>query len=95
MAIVRRSWGCYRVLEYGLGFKTKLLVVNPFSKSKMQKHNLRSEIWTFVSGRRCGETVVIPKKKWHRLENRSNKELIIIETQIGICREEDIERKGE
>ena len=61
----------------------------------MQKHKHRSENWIIVSGvakitvgksvktLNVGEAVFIPKDTIHRLENEGNKDLILIEVQIG------------
>ena len=92
--IVQRSWGYYKVLQTGKGYKTKLLVVKPFGKSKEQRHFKRKEVWTYVSGQRFGETIEIEPLEWHRLQNDTPFELFIIETQLGECQEDDIERKG-
>lgn len=93
--VVQRSWGYYKVLQTGKGYKTKLLVVKPFGKSAEQRHFKRKEVWTYVSGQRFGETKEIAPLEWHRLQNDTPFEIFIIETQLGDCQEDDIERKGE
>ncbi|SVA65947.1 uncharacterized protein METZ01_LOCUS118801 [marine metagenome] len=47
---VVRSWGHYRNLYKGKGFKVKELVINPHSSLSMQRHRYRSETWNLVSG---------------------------------------------
>ncbi len=102
---VHRPWGTYTVLEEGVNFKIKRIVVNPGAKLSMQMHNHRSEHWVVVSGVATitnndveltlqeNESTYIPKTQKHRLENRSEKPLAIIEVQCGdYVGEDDIVR---
>tara|TARA_Y100000593_G_scaffold29310_1_gene58366 strand:- start:561 stop:1337 length:777 start_codon:yes stop_codon:yes gene_type:complete len=45
-----RTWGYYRVLYEGEGYKVKELVINPHSSLSMQKHEHRTETWNVVKG---------------------------------------------
>ena len=81
--------------------KVKKLQVNPGSKLSLQKHQYRSEHWVVTSGEAivtCGqntfkleknESTFIPKNEVHRLENKGNKILEIIEIQTGSYLGED------
>ena len=102
---VHRPWGTYTVLEEGINFKIKRIVVNPGAKLSMQMHNHRSEHWVVVSGVATitnneieftlqeNQSTYIPKTQKHRLENRSEKPLAIIEVQCGdYVGEDDIVR---
>ena len=102
---VHRPWGTYTVLEEGINFKIKRIVVNPGAKLSMQMHNHRSEHWVVVSGVATitnneieftlqeNQSTYIPKTQKHRLENRSEKPLVIIEVQCGdYVGEDDIVR---
>ena len=102
---VHRPWGTYTVLEEGPNFKIKRIVVNPGAKLTMQMHNHRSEHWVVVNGVATitnndveltlqeNESTYIPKTQKHRLENRSEKSLSIIEVQCGdYVGEDDIVR---
>ena len=102
---VYRPWGTYTVLEEGPNFKIKRIVVNPGAKLSMQMHNHSSEHWVVVSGVATisnnqkeltlqeNESTYIPKTQKHRLENRSEKPLAIIEVQCGdYVGEDDIVR---
>lgn len=93
--MISRNWGYYKVLSEGNGYKTKLLIINPRSKSKCQRHFNRKEIWTYINGPKAGQTKIINARQWHTLKNDTSSEMLIIETQLGDCKEEDIERKGE
>ena len=102
---VHRPWGTYTVLEEAANFKIKRIVVNPGAKLSMQMHKHRSEHWVVVSGvatitnndveltLKENESAYIPKTRKHRLENRSEKPLAIIEVQCGdYVGEDDIVR---
>jgi mannose-1-phosphate guanylyltransferase/mannose-6-phosphate isomerase len=102
---VNRPWGTYTVLEEGLNFKIKRIVVNPGAKLSMQLHHHRSEHWVVVSGTakitngeheillQENESTYIPKNNRHRLENPMKDPLYIIEVQCGdYVGEDDIQR---
>ena len=96
-----RPWGSFAVLEEGPSFKVKRLVVNPHSRLSLQLHRHRSEHWVVVAGRAyvtCGnrsydleenESTYIPRRTKHRIENRTNRPLEIIEVQSGAYLGED------
>ena len=102
---VHRPWGSFTVLEDGEDCKVKRLVVKPGGVLSLQRHEHRSEHWTVVSGTasvRVGDehlelgpnhTVEIPAGALHRLENRGETDVHIIEVQTGsYFGEDDIER---
>ena len=103
-----RRWGEYKVIDYmefpdGFCSLTKQLTLKPGRNISYQRHNCRSEVWTFISGEgifvlngevrkvQRGDTVVIPVGKLHAI--RAITPLTFIEVQSGsnLC-EEDIER---
>ena len=92
-----RPWGYYENI-YGddhSGYKVKKIVVNPQKRLSLQSHNNRSEHWVIVSGIgkvqvgnnvytiTKNESVYIPVKEIHRIENVGYNLLEIIETQVG------------
>jgi len=102
---VHRPWGSFTVLEDADDCKVKRLVVRPGGVLSLQKHEHRSEHWTVVAGKALirvnddefdlepGQTVEIPAGSLHRLENREQKPVEIIEVQTGsYFGEDDIER---
>ena len=102
---VFRPWGSYTVLEERTNFKIKRIIVNPGAKLSLQMHHHRSEHWVVVSGVATitnndveltlqeNESTYIPKTQKHRLENRSEKPLTIVEVQCGdYVGEDDIVR---
>lgn len=98
---VHRPWGTYTVLEEAPSFKIKRIVVNPGAKLSMQMHNHRSEHWVVVAGEATitnngaeitlqeNQSTYIPKTHHHRLENKANVPLAIIEVQCGTYVGED------
>ncbi|HTX51916.1 MAG TPA: phosphomannose isomerase type II C-terminal cupin domain [Candidatus Baltobacteraceae bacterium] len=102
----RRPWGSFATLEEGPGYKVKRLAVMPGQRLSLQKHQYRSEHWvvvagvaTVVNGPRTlqlgpRDSTVIPRRGWHRIENRGRDVVVIIEVQHGTRLEEsDIIRK--
>lgn len=101
MEIGERPWGKYFVLQDEEHFKVKRIVVNPGQRLSYQYHHHRQEFWTVVAGEavavlndveyvlKYGESVFIPMGDKHRLENRTDKELTIIEVQTGTYFGED------
>lgn len=89
--LITRTWGTYEVLAEGSNWKLKRLLINPNSKSSVQRHFKRYELW-FYPGNLTHQ--IIWKGLWHQLSNESDKVLEIIELQFGEeCNEEDIERE--
>jgi len=102
---VHRPWGSYTVLEDAEDCKVKRLVVKPGQILSLQLHHRRSEHWTVIRGTarvRVGErefdlqpneATWIPIGTLHRLENRTDQDLHLIEVQTGdYFGEDDIER---
>ena len=96
-----RPWGNYLSIESGENWQVKRLEVNPFSSLSLQKHKHRSEHWIVVSGEAFVEidnknltlgenqSTYIPVGSKHRLSNKTNELLIIIEVQSGSYLGED------
>ncbi len=102
---VTRPWGAWERLDAGERFQVKRLTVAPGHMLSLQTHALRSEHWVVVRGRahivRGEETLVlsenqstyIPAGVVHRLENRDDEPLEVIEVQTGsYLGEDDIQR---
>lgn len=98
---VTRPWGNYTVLEEGLYFKVKRIMVNPGAKLSMQMHYHRSEHWVVIAGTakvtvgdsevylEANQSTYISKTQRHRLENPGKIPVEIIEIQSGAYLEED------
>lgn len=102
---VKRPWGSYSVINMGEGFKVKVVQIDPHKRLSLQRHFHRSEHWVVVEGeakitidrdtffRGANQSIYVPKKGTHRLENATEKPLKIIEVQCGsYLEEDDIER---
>jgi mannose-1-phosphate guanylyltransferase/mannose-1-phosphate guanylyltransferase/mannose-6-phosphate isomerase len=113
--VVHRPWGFYQGLHDGQGFQVKRLTVKPGGRLSLQKHFKRSEHWTVVDGTAlvtigektfplsANESAFIPVGTVHRLENKTDRLMTLIEVQCGsylgeddIVRLDDVYgRKGE
>ncbi|MDC1463445.1 sugar phosphate nucleotidyltransferase [Alphaproteobacteria bacterium] len=100
-----RPWGRYVNLFEGKGFLIKELFVKPKGILSLQKHHHRSEHWLVTEGkpkitlnkdsfsRKKNDHIFIPLEAIHRIENKGNKPVKIIEAQVGsILKESDIVR---
>lgn len=94
---VFRPWGWYVNVEgddYS-GFKIKRIAVYPNKRLSLQSHNHRSEHWVIVKGNskvqvgddtfliNADQSIYIPIKTLHRIENIGDELLEFTETQIG------------
>jgi mannose-1-phosphate guanylyltransferase/mannose-6-phosphate isomerase len=102
---VYRPWGAYQCIDAGDSFQAKRLTINPGGILSLQKHQHRAEHWVVVSGTahitrgeetielRENESTFIPQGMVHRLENKGDQTLLLIEVQSGdYLGEDDIER---
>lgn len=104
----RRGWGEYKVLDYKVhqdqnNSMVKELILTPGQYISYQRHQRRTEVWTFTEGRgellldgkvktvQRGDVAIIKPRTCHAIKAIS--ELHIIEVQIGDeLTEDDIER---
>lgn len=98
---VFRPWGYYTCMNRGEGYLTKTICVLPKQKLSIQSHNHRSEHWVVLEGKalvlldgkenylESGDSIDIPLKAKHSLQNPYDKELKIIEVQKGDYISED------
>ena len=96
-----KPWGCFRILTRGIGFQIKLLTVNATSSLSLQNHKYRAEHWIVLKGAAevtigdkqshllQNDSVFIPAGEKHRLENKTDHALEIIEVQTGTYFGED------
>jgi mannose-1-phosphate guanylyltransferase/mannose-6-phosphate isomerase len=102
---VNRPWGWFETIEEGESFKVKRIQINPGKSISLQRHQWRSEHWVVILGKAIvqkdnqefeliqNESTYIDKNEIHRLSNKSNEVLQIIEVQSGeYLEEDDIER---
>ena len=101
----QRPWGCYRVIDGSEDHKVKEIQVKSKSRLSLQSHSQRSEVWVVIKGEatvtvdenvstlKVNDSVYIPTGSKHRLENKLNEPLHIIEIQTGsYFGEDDIQR---
>lgn len=98
---VLRPWGSFETMDEESGFKVKRITVKPGSALSLQMHHKRAEHWIVVNGTavvtceervfelKKGESTFIPLGKKHRLENKTNELLEIVEVQTGSYLGED------
>lgn len=96
-----RPWGSFTILEEGLFYKIKRIIVLPGKRLSLQLHHHRSEHWVVVKGTakvtvgdnetlvRSGESTFVKSGYKHRLENPGKVLLEVIEVQYGENLEED------
>ncbi len=90
-----RPWGRFFVLHDEPNYKLKRIEVDPGGRLSYQYHYKRSEAWTIVEGSatitlngittdyKAGQTILIPKENKHRIENKTNQKVVLIEVQTG------------
>jgi mannose-6-phosphate isomerase len=101
----QRPWGYYEVLVDTQYTKVKEITVNPGHRLSYQSHKHREEYWTCVQGELTvildgkelylpyGHSVHIPLGSKHRMWNKGEEDLKVIEVQVGsYFGEDDIER---
>lgn len=90
-----RPWGEFENLLDEKYCKVKKITIKPYQRPSYQYHFKRSEYWTIVSGEaivtingesktyKAGESVYVPVLARHRVENKTDSDLIFIEVQTG------------
>ena len=90
-----RPWGSFSIIQHDPAYKIKRIEVKPGARLSYQYHNKRSEVWVIIQGEglitlndkvnnyKKGDTILIPKKTKHRIENKGNDNTIFIEVQTG------------
>ncbi|MDR1323692.1 MAG: phosphomannose isomerase type II C-terminal cupin domain [Candidatus Margulisbacteria bacterium] len=93
--VENRPWGSFEVLLDNVNYKVKTLTVSPQKRLSLQSHKWRSENWVVVAGQAYveiddeflildkGQHVFIPIGAKHRLENKGEVDLVVVETQTG------------
>lgn len=88
---VMTRWGSYDVILDMPELKVKILNIAPGKKLSLQKHKLRSEFFFMPNG----EVRMNLPGVWHAPTAPADKELVILEVQVGVSEETDIERISE
>lgn len=94
-SIVEKPWGSFEILKSGKNYVVKKIYVKPGGILSLQSHEYRSEHWIIaegiaevtidnhISNLNENENIFIPKGSLHRLANKTNNDLIIIEMWYG------------
>jgi mannose-6-phosphate isomerase-like protein (cupin superfamily) len=92
---VYRPWGNYEQLDKGEGYQVKRIVIKPGGVLSLQKHKYRAEHWVVVQGRpeitieddvktlEPNQSIYIPLGSVHRLANKTDETVVLIEVQTG------------
>mgnify|MGYP003660114658 CR=1 FL=1 len=101
MQFAKRPWGFWLTLYKGKHFKIKLIRFKIGKSLSLQRHEYRSELWVFLSGKGVmlnagavhkGDYAFIQQGAWHKFIAGAN--TWVLEIQYGEkCEEIDIERK--
>ncbi len=98
---IYRPWGNYLSISEGINWQVKLIYVKPKEQLSLQMHNYRSEHWIVVKGKASieiddklfllkeNQSTYIPKGSKHRLSNKEETSLLLIEVQSGSYLGED------
>ena len=90
-----RPWGTFENLLDTNYCKVKKIVIKPGQAPSYQYHFKRSEVWIIVQGKgelklddvlypvNIGDTLNIPLKAKHQIQNTGDEDLIFIEVQMG------------
>ena len=101
MDSAQRPWGAWHVLDEGPGYKVKRIEVWAGQRLSYQTHEHRAEHWAVVQGTATvtldGETFEVPTGGScevaigvpHRIANRHDVQLVVIEVQRGDYTGED------
>ena len=105
MPALETPWGSWEVLLEETYCKVKRLIVNPRQRLSYQKHAHREEVWTVVQGTATvtlqdqvqelatSQTLFVPCGQLHRIANKTDFPVVLIEVQTGTYfGEDDIER---
>ena len=94
-SIVKKPWGSFEILKSGKNFLIKKIYVKPGGVLSLQSHVYRSEHWIVVEGNvevtinnkttnlKENESIFIPKGATHRMSNKTDLDLVIIEIWYG------------
>lgn len=93
--IFNRPWGFYKTSFLNKHTRAKIIKIYPKNELSLQEHKEREEHWVIIKGEgrltigdsvkdvNPGDYVFIPKGCKHRIENKSNRTLMISEVQLG------------
>lgn len=90
-----KEWGTQEILNYSQGYKVRKLTVFPGMSMSLHQHEKRTEHWSIVAGIATitlgnetadynkYESVFIPVGVKHKIANKTDKNVVVIEVGIG------------
>ena len=90
-SITEKPWGSFEIQNSGKKFLVKKIFVKPGGVLSLQSHQHRSEHWIVAEGEaevtidkkvinlKEYENIFVPKGAIHRMANRKDRDLVIIE----------------
>lgn len=90
-----REWGVYELLNYQESYKVKKVTIYPGMSMNLHQHEMRSEHWSIVEGVATitlgnetkdydrYDSVFVPIGMKHKVANKTDKNVVIIEVCIG------------
>tara|TARA_Y100001970_G_C13936008_1_gene700720 strand:+ start:193 stop:537 length:345 start_codon:yes stop_codon:yes gene_type:complete len=94
-SITEKPWGSFEILKSGKNYLVKKIFIKPGGVLSLQSHKYRSEHWIIAEGNaevtldNCvsnlneNQNIFIPKGAIHRIANKSEIDLIVIEMWYG------------
>ena len=95
MEVFKKPWGIYKNIYENKNFIVKILTIYPKSKISLQYHQKRTEHWVVTQGianvtkgdktfiLKQNESTFIGVEEIHRIENKEDTDLVIVEVQLG------------
>tara|TARA_B100000029_G_scaffold347117_1_gene339467 strand:- start:834 stop:1181 length:348 start_codon:yes stop_codon:yes gene_type:complete len=93
--IVKKPWGSFEIINEGIKYTVKKIIVNPGGQLSLQSHAHRSEHWLIAEGNAevlinekkfnlsANQHIFIPQGAKHRLANSGDQTLIVVEMWFG------------
>ena len=90
-----KEWGMQEILNYSQGYKVRKLTIFPGMSMTLHQHEKRTEHWSIVEGVATitvgnetadynkYESVFIPVGAKHKIANKTDKNVVVIEVGIG------------
>lgn len=101
---VKKPWGSFIRFTLNQKSTVKILEISPGEMFSYQNHQQRSEFWYVLEGNptiilnnkttkhKQGDLINVGKKVKHRISNKTNKKVRVLEIAKGIFNEKDIIR---
>jgi mannose-1-phosphate guanylyltransferase/mannose-6-phosphate isomerase len=104
VAFVERPWGSFKQFAHNRACTVSLMTVLPGQRLSLQSHAGRAELWIVIDDGalvqvgetertcRAGEEVWIRASEKHRLSNRGDAPVRVLEVAFGDWQQDDIQR---